>query len=84
MEIKKILVVFKTHLDIGFTDFAENVTEKYMNEFIPGASPRNLPDDERTHQGGAVSGEPEGRSCGCRRARRACRRYPGGRRVDPR
>lgn len=37
MEIKKILVVFKTHLDIGFTDFAENVTEKYMNEFIPGA-----------------------------------------------
>lgn len=37
MDIKKILVVFKTHLDIGFTDFAENVTEKYMNEFIPGA-----------------------------------------------
>ncbi len=37
MKIKKILVVFKTHLDIGFTDFAENVTEKYMNQFIPGA-----------------------------------------------
>lgn len=37
MDIKKILVVFKTHLDIGFTDFAENVTEKYMNDFIPGA-----------------------------------------------
>lgn len=37
MDIKKILVVFKTHLDIGFTDFAENVTEKYMNNFIPGA-----------------------------------------------
>lgn len=37
MEMKKILVVFKTHLDIGYTDFAENVTEKYMNNFIPGA-----------------------------------------------
>lgn len=37
MEIKKILIVFKTHLDIGFTDFAETVKEKYLNEFIPNA-----------------------------------------------
>ena len=36
-EIKKVYVVFKTHLDIGFTDLAETVTEKYMNEFIPSA-----------------------------------------------
>lgn len=36
-EIKKVYVVFKTHLDIGFTDLAETVTEKYMNEYIPAA-----------------------------------------------
>jgi len=35
--IKKIIVVFKTHLDIGFTDFAETVIEKYNQEFIPSA-----------------------------------------------
>ena len=35
--MKKLLVVFKTHLDIGFTDFAENVVNKYMKEYIPNA-----------------------------------------------
>lgn len=30
-------VVFKTHLDIGFTDFAPKVLDKYFNEFIPMA-----------------------------------------------
>ncbi len=28
-------VVFKTHLDVGFTDLAPKVIEKYMNEYIP-------------------------------------------------
>lgn len=37
MEIKKVIVIFKTHLDIGFTDFSSNVVEKYMDEFIPNA-----------------------------------------------
>lgn len=37
MEMNRILVVFKTHLDIGFTDLAEAVTEKYMNTFLPYA-----------------------------------------------
>ena len=37
MAIKKVIVLFKTHLDIGFTDFSENVVNKYMNEFIPNA-----------------------------------------------
>lgn len=37
MEIKKVLVIFKTHLDIGFTDFAANVKQKYFDVFIPGA-----------------------------------------------
>ncbi len=30
-------VVFETHLDIGFTDFAPKVIKKYFNEFIPNA-----------------------------------------------
>ena len=30
-------VVFKTHLDVGFTDFAQNVVEKYMDVYIPKA-----------------------------------------------
>lgn len=37
MSIKKIIVIYKTHLDIGFTDFSKNVVKKYMNEFIPNA-----------------------------------------------
>lgn len=38
MEIKNILVIFKTHLDIGFTDYSAEVTKKYMNSFLPGAA----------------------------------------------
>lgn len=37
MEIKKVLVIYKTHLDIGFTDLARNVIEGYKNNYIPGA-----------------------------------------------
>ncbi|NIK78727.1 hypothetical protein FHS15_003873 [Paenibacillus castaneae] len=34
---KKIHVIFKTHLDIGFTDLAKNVKEKYFKHYIPQA-----------------------------------------------
>lgn len=37
MEIRKVLVIYKTHLDIGFTDLARNVIEGYKNNYIPGA-----------------------------------------------
>ena len=37
MAKKEVLVIFKTHLDIGFTDYAANVIEKYMTQFIPNA-----------------------------------------------
>ena len=37
MNIKKVIVVHKTHLDIGFTDSARNVMHKYLETFIPGA-----------------------------------------------
>lgn len=37
MEIKKILVLFKTHLDIGFTDFSANIVNNYIENYIPAA-----------------------------------------------
>lgn len=37
MRIDKLLVVFKTHLDIGYTDFASDVTKRYMESYIPEA-----------------------------------------------
>lgn len=33
--IRKVHVVFKTHLDIGFTDLAESVVHHYLHRFIP-------------------------------------------------
>lgn len=36
-DIEVVHVIFKTHLDIGFTDLAENVTEQYINSYIPKA-----------------------------------------------
>lgn len=35
--MKKVFVVSKTHLDLGFTDYAENIRQKYINSFIPDA-----------------------------------------------
>lgn len=35
--VQKVHVIFKTHLDIGFTDLAANVVEKYLHHFIPVA-----------------------------------------------
>lgn len=35
--MKELIVVSKTHLDLGFTDTAENIKKKYLTEFIPAA-----------------------------------------------
>ncbi len=35
--MKEIIVLFKTHLDVGFTDFAKNVVDTYIQSFIPKA-----------------------------------------------
>ena len=35
--IEKVHLIFKTHLDIGFTDLAENVINRYIDHFIPSA-----------------------------------------------
>ena len=34
---KDVLVLFKTHLDIGFTDFSKNIIDKYLYKSIPKA-----------------------------------------------
>ncbi len=36
-QVLKILIIFKTHLDLGYTDLASNVEKKYMTELIPHA-----------------------------------------------
>ncbi len=36
-EFSKIYVLFKTHLDVGFTDLARNVVRQYLNSYIPNA-----------------------------------------------
>lgn len=35
--MKKVIVVSKTHLDLGFTDYAMVIRDKYLNQFIPNA-----------------------------------------------
>lgn len=35
--MKQVIVVSKTHLDLGFTDYAENIEKKYIDIFIPNA-----------------------------------------------
>lgn len=49
--MKKVFVVSKTHLDLGFTDYAENIRRKYIDSFIPGAvslaESVNTPDKKR-------------------------------------
>ena len=35
--ITRIHLIFKTHLDVGFTDFAQNVVQNYFTNYIPKA-----------------------------------------------
>ena len=35
--VEKVYVVFKTHLNVGFTDLSSVVTQRYVSEFIPKA-----------------------------------------------
>ncbi|MBP3965741.1 DUF5054 domain-containing protein [Paenibacillus lignilyticus] len=47
--IRKVHVVFKTHLDIGFTDLASHVVDQYFHSFIPQAL--DLADEFNREQG---------------------------------
>ena len=51
-KLKEVIVVFKTHFDIGYTDYAESVVRKYGSSMIEGAlnnldASLKLPVDER-------------------------------------
>lgn len=35
--MKKLIIVSKTHLDLGFTDYADNIKNKYLEQYIPQA-----------------------------------------------
>lgn len=35
--IRTLHVVFKTHLDLGFTGYARNVTDRYIHDYLPRA-----------------------------------------------
>lgn len=37
MKTKEVLLVFKTHLDIGFTDYSQAVINQYLEKYIPSA-----------------------------------------------
>lgn len=36
-QVEKVLVIFKTHLDIGFTDLSSKVEQRYIDHYIPKA-----------------------------------------------
>jgi hypothetical protein len=36
-EVSEVIVVFKTHFDIGYTDWADNVRYSYANQMVEGA-----------------------------------------------
>ena len=51
-KLEEVIVVFKTHFDIGYTDFAESVVRKYGSSMIEGALynlevSKTLPPEER-------------------------------------
>lgn len=50
--VKDVIVVFKTHFDIGYTDWAVNIRHKYANDMIEGAlsiidQSKQMPEDQR-------------------------------------
>ena len=51
-KVDEVIVVFKTHFDIGYTDWAANVSDKYATEMVEGAleiieQSKELPEDEQ-------------------------------------
>lgn len=51
-KVKEIIIVMKTHFDIGYTDFAREVVKSYNTKMIPVAldtyeKNKNLPENER-------------------------------------
>ena len=34
-QVEVVHVIFKTHLDVGFTDLAQKVVTRYFDDYIP-------------------------------------------------
>src|SRR5262249_14176390 len=50
--VKEVIVVFKTHFDVGYTDLVTNVLNRYRTKFVDGAmklieDSQSLPPDRR-------------------------------------
>lgn len=41
--IRHVSVVFKTHLDIGFTDLAARIIRRYLEDYIPASTVPSVP-----------------------------------------
>ena len=50
MSIKTVHIVYKTHLDVGFTDYAANVVKRYIDDYFPRAI--DLANELGTGEGG--------------------------------
>jgi hypothetical protein len=37
LDVRRVIIVSKTHLDVGFTDYAATVLQRYVDSFIPKA-----------------------------------------------
>lgn len=50
--VKQILLLFKTHLDVGYTDYAEAVVTNYIQNYIPSAIrlARSLKESDRSER----------------------------------
>ena len=60
-KVEQVIVVFKTHFDIGYTDWASNVSDKYAGDMVEGAleiieQSKELPENEQFRW--TVSGWP--------------------------
>ncbi|MCY1722459.1 hypothetical protein OU798_19070 [Prolixibacteraceae bacterium Z1-6] len=60
-QLEEVIVVFKTHFDIGYTDWAANVSDKYASDMVEGAlkiidQSKELPGNEQFRW--TVSGWP--------------------------
>jgi hypothetical protein len=48
--VREVGVVFKTHLDLGFTDLADAIVRRYLSEYIPAALELARSTRERPHR----------------------------------
>lgn len=57
LSLRRVHVIFKTHLDVGFSDFASTIEAEYFDHFIPAAI--KLAERMRDGERGAVGHRPD-------------------------